>query len=144
MERPRAMYQSQLLWGCMMPIRVFLTLLAPLCIPHAVLPHGRPVVPNSNDLQRESSPPDVAPTNSFMKLCHDTGTLIPTYTGEDRMGVAMSEQLSIHQGIPPRVPLNHLCICALCQEHTISKVTLVWCHPSFFCVDLPYIQRFLP
>ena len=65
-----------------MLISMLLTLLASLFIPYAVLPHSWPIVPGSNDLQEESSPSDVASTKAFMELCHDTGTLILTYTDD--------------------------------------------------------------
>jgi len=78
----------------------------------------------------------MTPTNAFMELCHDTGTLIPTYIGEDRMCVAMSEQLSIHQGIPSCIPLDHPRLCGLYREHTITEVTLVWHHSGLYHDEL--------
>ena len=131
MERLGAMYWSQLLGGCVMPINMLLTLFASLCIPHAVLPHSWSIVPSSNDLQGESSPFDVASTNVFMELFQDTGALIPTHTSGDRMSVA-----TVHQGIPSCVPLDRLCLCGLCQEHTINKVALVWHNPGLHYIDL--------
>ena len=80
--------------------QLLLTMLASLCILQEVFPHGWPVVPRSNDLQGECSPPNMTSTDAFMELCHDARTLIPAYAGEDRMSVAMSEQFSIYQGIP--------------------------------------------
>ena len=71
-----------------------------------------------------------------MELCHDTGTLIPTYTGEDRMSVAMSKQPSVHQGIPSCVPLHHSCLYRLYLKHTIIKVALVWRHPGLYHGEL--------
>jgi len=105
-------------------------------IPHAVLPLSWPIVPSENDLQGESSPSDVASTNAFMELCHDMGTLILTYTSEDRMSVAMTEQLSVHQSIPSCIPLDRLCFSGLFWEHTITKVAQIGRHLGLHYVDL--------
>ena len=118
-----------------MPTSMLLTLLASLFIPHAVLPHSWPIIPSSNGLKGESSPCNMASTNAFMELCYDTGTLIPTDTGEDRMSVAMTEQLSIDQGIPSLVPLDRFGLYGLYREHTINKVALIWHHPGLHYVD---------
>jgi len=126
----------------MMPVSMRLTLLASLCIPHAVLPHSRPIVPCANDLQGERSPSNMASTNAFMEICHDTDTLISTYTGEDGMSVAMTEQLSINQGISFCVSLDRLRFYRFCQKHPISKVTLVWCHLGLHYANLQDVQRF--
>jgi len=83
-----------------MIISVLLTLITSLCMLRAVFPHGRPIVPRPNNIQGESSSPDMTSADAFMELYHDARTLIPTYTGEDRMSLAMSEQFSIYQGIP--------------------------------------------
>ena len=72
------------------PISMLLTLLASLCI-HAILLHSRPIIPSSNDLQRESFSSDMASTNAFVKLLHDTGILISTYASEDWVGITMME-----------------------------------------------------
>jgi len=91
-----------------MPISMFLTLFTSLCISHRVLRHSWPIIPSLNDLQGESSSSHMASKDAFMELCHDAGKLIPTYTGEDGMGVTMTKQLSIHKGIPSCVHLNCL------------------------------------
>jgi len=103
-----------------MPISMLMTLLASLRIPHAVLPHCWPIVSSSDDLQRESSHFDVASTNAFIELCHDTSTLVPTYAGEDRMSIAMAEQLSINQRVSSCVPPDCLCLYRICWEYTIN------------------------
>ena len=72
-----------------MPINMLLTLLASLA-------NSWPIVPISNDLQRKSSPSDVASTNAFMKVCHNAGTLIPIYTGDNNMSV-IDENKKIHK-----------------------------------------------
>ena len=66
-----------------MPIRMLLTLLASLCILQTILLNSQPIIPSSDDLQRESPSSDVTPANAFMELPHDAGTLMPTYTSED-------------------------------------------------------------
>jgi len=94
-----------------MPVSMLLTLLASMCILHAVFPHSRPIVPCADNLKGERSPSNVASTNAIIELCHDTGTLISTYIGEDGMSVAMTKQLSINQGISSCVSLDHLRFC---------------------------------
>ena len=137
------MYGPRLLWGCMMPINMLLTLIATLCVLHAIFPHGRPIIPRPNSIQGESSSLNMTPTDAFMELCHDAHTLIPTHECEDSVCVAMSKQLLICHGIPPWVLLSHLGLHGLCWEHSISKVTPIWCHPGFAYVDLTDVQQFL-
>jgi len=65
---------------------------------YAILLHSRPIIPISDDLQRESSSSDITPANAFMEILHDAGTLIPTHTSEHWMGITMAEQLAIYKG----------------------------------------------
>jgi len=103
-----------------MPISMLLTLLTSLRIPRAVLSHSWSIVTSSNDLQRKSSPSNVASTNSFMELCHDTSALVPAYAGEDRMSVGMAEHLSVNQDVSSCIPFDRLCLCGFYWEYTIS------------------------
>jgi len=106
-EGPRAIDGPQLLGWHVASIIVLLTFLATLGILHAVLLHGRPVIPSLDDLQRENSSSE-AIANAFMELNHDVGTLISTYTSEDWVGIAVRKKFAIYQGIPPHIPFNCL------------------------------------
>jgi len=91
-----------------MPISVLLTLLTALCILHAILLYGQPIIPSLDDLQQESLFPDVTAANALVKLRHDASALISTYAREDRVGDIVAEKISIHHGISPCVPLDSL------------------------------------
>jgi len=67
--------------------------LTSLCMLHAILLHSRPIIPSSDDLQQKSSSSDMASTNTFVKLLHDTGALISTYASDDWVGITMIEYL---------------------------------------------------
>ena len=51
MKRPGAVIRPELFWWRLVPVSVLLTLLALLCIPHAVFPYGWPIVCCTNGLQ---------------------------------------------------------------------------------------------
>jgi len=95
-----------------MPINMLLTLFASFCMSHTILLHGWAIIPSSSS--------HMTPTNAFVKLYHDACTLIPTYDSEDRVGITMTKQLSIYEGILLRIPLNRLCLCRFYREQTIS------------------------
>ena len=96
MERPRAINRPQLLNWCAMPINMLLTLLTTLCILHAILLHDWPIIPSSDDRQRESSSSNVATTNALMELDQYAGTLISIYACEDWMGITMKKEVPIY------------------------------------------------
>jgi len=108
MEGPQAINGLQLHGWRVAPISVLLTLPAALGILHANLLHGWPVKPSSDDLQRESSSPDMATANTFMELGRDAGIVISTHTSEDWVSIVVTKEFSIYQSIPPCIPLSFL------------------------------------
>ena len=94
-----------------MLVSMLLALLALLCIPCAIFPHGWPIISCTNGLRRESSAIDVAPAYPFMEFCHDARALLTTYTYLDRVSEPMSKQLSIDQGVLARIFLDFSGLC---------------------------------
>jgi len=113
MERPRAGYGIQLLWGCIAPVDMPLTFFASLSVPYIVFFHRWPIVSYSNYLQGKSSVVDVIATYLFMKLGHYLYTLISAYTIKERVSVAMPEKAIIHKGILTCILLDNFCLCWL-------------------------------
>jgi len=74
-------------------------LLALLCIPHAVFPHGWPVISCANSLRRESSATDVTSAYPFVNFRHNARALLTTYTYQGGVSEPISEQIPVDQGV---------------------------------------------
>ena len=68
---------------------VLLTLFTLMDIFPAIFLHCQPIVPCSDDFQRESSSTNVATTNILVKLGHYSGALVSTYTGEEWVSITV-------------------------------------------------------
>jgi len=99
MKHPWAINQSQLFWGRLVPVSMLLALLALLCIPRAVFPHGWPAISCANNLRRESSTTDVTPAYPFVKFFHNVRALLTTYTYQGGVSEPMFEQIPVDQGV---------------------------------------------
>jgi len=81
-----------------MPIGVLLALLATLGISLAIFPHCGPVISCADSPCCQSSTPDVASTNPFVELGHNSRTLLSVYTYKKRVCKSEPVKLAIDEG----------------------------------------------
>jgi len=116
------------LLGRLVPVSMLLALLAALCIPRAVFPHGWPVVSCANNLRRESSA--MTPAYPLVKFCHNACALLTMYTYQGGVSEPMSEQILVDQGVSARILFDYSGLCGFQREYPVSQVALVRGHPS--------------
>jgi len=80
------------------PIGVLLALLATLGISLAIFLHRGPVITCTKSPCCQSSTPDVAPTNPFMELDHNSRALLSVYAYKKRVCKPEPVQLAIDEG----------------------------------------------
>ena len=78
-----------------MSVSMLLALLAALCVPRAVLPHGWSIISCANSLRRESSATDVTPAYLFVNFCHNTRELLTIYTYQCGVSETKSEEIPV-------------------------------------------------
>ena len=81
-----------------MPVSVLLALLATLGISLAIFPHCGPVITCMDSSCRQRSTSNVAPTNPFMELGHNSRALLSVYTYKKRMCKSEPVHLAINEG----------------------------------------------
>ena len=81
-----------------MPIGVLLALFAALGISLAIFPHCGRVIACTDSPCRQSSTPNVAPTNPFMELGHDSRALLSVYAYKQRVCKPEPVQLAVNKG----------------------------------------------
>ena len=143
MKRPRAIDRPKLFSRCLVSVSMLLELLALMCIPCAVFPHGWPKISCSNGLWCERSATAVAPAYPFMEFCHNARSLVATYTYQNRVCKPMPEQLPIDQGVLVRIFLYFSGFRGLQREYSISQEVFVGHHPGFTPFNQENLQQLL-
>jgi len=80
------------------PIGMLLALLATLSVSLAVFPHRGPIISCVDSPCCQSSTPDVAPTNPFEELSHNSRALLSVYTYKKRVRKSEPVELVVDEG----------------------------------------------
>jgi len=117
------------------PVSMLLALLASLCIPRSVFPHGCPIIPGTDTLRRESSPTDVTPAYPFVKLCHNACALLTTYVYQGGVSKPMSKQILVDQVVLAQILFDYSGLYGFQREYPINQAASIGRHLGFVSIN---------